>query len=313
MSDDGNLNGAGAGENLVSTEVVSSEVTTLVIPENLGTEALSVDGGFTTVVRGPGFVRTLTFNETGAVTTTLTQTRVTTIGGVPITNVLTPAPRTSVRTLDGAVFTRVFTEEPVTRLTTSGGTVTTQVEVALATLNPHVVVAAPPPPPQTTDVTISQSATQSYFTNLPTRTLIPSHTDTSVPAGAIVGAVLGILLFLSLCVAAFLFLRRRTQRRYNGPRALGLRTESLFLEGEGEGEEMHRAHPRPLILYDEDKKGSGNGTGSDNLEPMVGALTLEDEVLALRSQLARMEVERAMAEGTPEEAPPRYAVDPGPS
>ncbi|KAJ7154494.1 hypothetical protein C8R46DRAFT_439170 [Mycena filopes] len=311
MSDDGNLNGAGAGENLVSTEVVFSDPTTSFILENPGTEALSVDGGFTTVVRGPGFVRTLTFTETGAVTTTLTQTRVTTIGGVPITNVVTPAPRTSVGTLDGAVFTRVFTEEPVTRLTTSGGTVTTQVEVALATLNPHVVVAAPSPPPETTDVTISQSATQSYFTNLPTRTPIPSHTDTSVPAGAIVGAVVGTLLFLSLCVAAFLFLRRRAQRRYNGPRALGLRTESLL--SEGEGEEMHRALPRPLILYDDDKKGSGSGTGSDNLEPIVGALTLEDEVLALRSQLARIEVERAMAVGAPEEAPPRYAAEPGPS
>jgi HAMP domain-containing protein len=169
-----------------------------------------------------------------------------------------------------------------------------------------------------------------------TGTTQPAAANAQVPVGAIVGAILGFMLLLSLGAAALFLCRRRAHRRDNKPPSLGSRTESAFIDLSVSEEELK---PRPLILYDPEralatKKSPLPTSGNSSAPPTsplgasvstsdvqgrtaampkaaeVALANMAEEVQALRSQVRRLEQERAGIGAKPpsvEESPPQYA------
>ncbi|KAJ6602428.1 hypothetical protein DFH09DRAFT_447707 [Mycena vulgaris] len=150
----------------------------------------------------------------------------------------------------------------------------------------------------------------------------PQPGGAHVPVAAIVGAVLGSLVLLSLCLAAIVIRRQRARRRYgshrNAPRELGLdtSTDSIVIdltEGDNFG-----TRPHPLILYDVEKNAEKNRPhpsppadsaelSSENTSPVAAELALANiaaEMQLMRSQMQRIETERT---STADELPPQYA------
>ncbi|KAJ7512167.1 hypothetical protein B0H11DRAFT_476117 [Mycena galericulata] len=165
-----------------------------------------------------------------------------------------------------------------------------------------------------------------------------SSRSSTVPVGAIVGAVLGALVLVSLCIAAlFLFLRRRRRRARPGEiRSLGSRPASTVISLASA--DARFAYPTPLTLppnpplITPNEKSSALRTGNITTPgststsagssraalPTAAELTLADmtqEVLALRTQVQRLEQgHHARPSGSAEsddDLPPQYAPNAG--
>lgn len=163
-------------------------------------------------------------------------------------------------------------------------------------------------PPSSETVTTSQSGTVSP-------TAAPEDRK-HVPAGAIAGAILGVLVLLSLCLAALIIRRRRAQRSHQGEiRSLGSHVESDIIMSE---EDTRSALPTPLILHDKEKAlfvgpaaGDSVSASSSNLvlppAAEVALANMAEEVQNLRTQMQRLEREQQLFGTGVDDLPPRYA------
>ncbi|KAF7333466.1 hypothetical protein MVEN_02362800 [Mycena venus] len=308
-----------------------------------------------------GFVQTELFSPNP-------ETEVFTVDGVTKTVVTNTASSTSVLTRDQTIATKVV---PITVDAAAADAGTTIFLTDFVTLNfggastiTTVINGAPAtqilPPKTIVDnefaVTVeptgahSNSGTATAVATAPLETVFnessrsasnePTHSagatqpaagNTQVPVGAIVGAILGSMLLFSLGAAVLFLHRRRAHRRGNGPRSLGSRTESAFIDLSISEEEMK---PRPLILYDTEgaletskstflvsptsELGASASTRSDDQGSAaampkaaeVALANMADEVQALRNQVRRLEQERVGYGARPmfvNESPPQYA------